>query len=52
MHAAAATRNLDAAIPLQSAEAELQNAIELRTTATQIVAPKPDFDAQAEKRRF
>ena len=50
-HAPAAA-NLDAAIPLRSAEAELQNTIELRTTVTQIAAPKPDLDAQAEKRRF
>jgi len=44
-HAAAAARNLDAAIPLRSAEAELQKTIELRATATQIAAPKPDLDA-------
>ena len=50
-HAPAAA-NLDAAIPLRSAETELQNTIELRTTVTQIAAPKPDLDAQAEKRRF
>ena len=52
-HAPAAARNLDAAIPLR-AETELRNAIELRATATQIAAPKPDLflDAQAEKRRF
>ena len=51
-HAAAAARNLDAAIPLRSAEAELQNLIrlEFRTTATQIATPKPDLDAQSEKR--
>ena len=49
MQSAAATRNLDAAIPLQSAEAELQNAIELRTTATQIVAPKPDLERPSRK---
>ena len=34
------------------AKTELQNAIELRTTAAQIAAPKPDLDAQAEKQRF
>ena len=39
---AAAARNLDAAIPLRSAEAELQNTMELRTAAAQIAAPKPD----------
>ena len=32
-HAAAAARNLDAAIPLRSAETELQNTKELRATA-------------------
>ena len=52
LHAAAAARNLDAAIPLRPAETELQNTIELRTIATQIAAPRPDLDAQAEKRRF
>jgi len=52
LKAAAAARNLDAAIPLRSAETELLNTIELRTAATQIAAPKPDPDAQAEKRRF
>ena len=45
-----------AAIPLRSADTELQNAIELRSTAPQIAAilqlPKPDLDAKAEKRRF
>ena len=45
-HAAAAARNLDAAIPLRSAETEVQNTMELRTAATQIAAPKPH------KRRF
>ena len=49
LHAPAAARNLDAAIPRRSAETELQNALELRTMATQIAAPKP---AQTEKRRF
>ena len=51
-HAPAAAQNLDAAIPLRSAETELQNTIEVRTMATQIAAPKPDLDDQAEKRRF
>ena len=32
-HAAAATINLDAVIPLRSADAELRNTIELRTSA-------------------
>ena len=51
-HAAAAPSNLDAAITMRSAETELQNTIELRTTASEIVAPKPDLDARAKKRRF
>ena len=55
-HAAAARSNLDAAIPLRSADTELQNTIELRTTAPQIAAilqlQNRDLDAKAEKRRF
>ena len=51
-HAAAAPSNLDAAITMRSAETELQNTIELRTTASEIEAPKPDLDARAKKRRF
>ena len=46
------SENLDAAIPLQSADTELEKAIELRTTATQIAAPKPDLSAKAEKDDF
>ena len=51
-HAATASGNLDAAIPMRSAGTELQNTIELRATASEIVAPKPDLDARAKKRRF
>ena len=52
-HAATARSNLDAAITMRSAETELQNTIELRATASEIVAPKPDdLDARAKKRRF
>ena len=36
--AAAAARNVDAAIPVRSADTEFQNAIELRTTAPEIAA--------------
>ena len=36
--AAAAARNLDAAVPLRSADAELRSEKELRTTASQIAA--------------
>ena len=49
-HAATARSNLDAAITMRSAETELQNTIELRTTASEIVAPKPDLDARAKKK--
>ena len=38
---ATARSNLDAAITMRSAETELQNTIELRATASEIVAPKP-----------
>ena len=48
-HAATARSNLDAAITIWSAETELLNTIELRATASEIVAPKPDLDARAKK---
>ena len=48
---ATARSNLDAAITMRSAETGLQNTIELRATASEIVAPKPDLDARAKKRR-
>ena len=51
-HATKARSNLDAAIPMRSAVTELQNTIELRAMASEIVAPKPDLDARAKKRRF
>ena len=51
-HAAAAPSNLDAATTLRSAKTELENIVELRATGSEIVAPKPDFDAKAKKRRF
>ena len=54
-HAAVTTRYLEAATPLRSANNELQNAIELRTQASQIAAicsSKPDLDVETEKRRF
>ena len=51
-NAATARSNLDAAITMRSAETELQNTIELRATASEIVAAKPDLDARAKKRRF
>ena len=49
-HAAAAPRNLDAAITMRSAKTELQSAIELRATASEIAVPKPDLDAKATKK--
>ena len=51
-NAATALSNLDAAITMRSAEAELQNKIELCATASEIVAPKPALDARAEKFDF
>ena len=50
MHAAAARSNLDAATTMRSAETELQNPKELRATASEIAAPKPDLDAKAKKK--
>ena len=50
-NAATARSNRDTAIAIGSAEAELQSTIELRATASEIVAPKPDLDARAKKRR-
>ena len=51
-NAATARSNLDAAITMRSAETELQNTIELRATASEIIAPKPDLDARAKKNDF
>ena len=51
-NAATARSNLDAAITMRSPKTELQNTIELRATASEIAAPKPDLDARAEKKRF
>ena len=52
-NAATARSNLDAAITMRSAETDLQNTIELRATASEIVAPKPeDLDARAKKDDF
>ena len=49
-NAATARSNLNAAITMRPAETELQNTIELRATASEIVAPKPDLDARAKKK--
>ena len=51
-NAATARSNLDAATTGGSAETELQNTTELRTTASEIVAPKPDLDAKRKKDDF
>ena len=51
-HAAAAPSNLDTAITMRSAQAELQNTKELRATASEIAAPQPDLDTKTRKRRF
>ena len=49
-HAAVARSNLDAAITMRSAETELQTTIELRTTGSEIAAPKPGSRRQSEKK--
>ena len=49
-HTAKAGSNLDAATTMRSAETELQNTIELRATASEFVASKPDLDARAKKK--
>ena len=52
-NAATARSNLDAAITMRSAETELQNTIELRATASEIVAPKSDGSRrQSEKKKL
>ena len=51
-HAGEAARNLNTAITVRSAEPVVQNAMELRATASEIAAPKPDLDAGAKKSRF
>ena len=50
-HAAAAPSNLDAATTMRSAETELQNTKELRATAAEIVALKPDLDASQSRKK-
>ena len=51
-HAGEAARNLNTAITVRSAESVVQNTLELRATASEIAAPKPDLDAGAKKSRF
>ena len=52
-HAAAAPSNLDAATNYNAIRRDTvaKRKIELRATASEIAAPKPDLDAKAEKRR-
>ena len=47
-----APSNLDAAITVRSAGAELQSTIELRATAPEIAAPKPDLGVKAKINDF
>ena len=49
-HAAAAPSNLDTAITMRSAQAELQNAKELRATASEIITPQTDLDTKIRKK--
>ena len=49
-NAATARSNLDAAITIRSAETELQNTIELRATASEIVVPKPGISTPERKK--
>ena len=49
-NAATARSNFDEAIAIGSAETELQNTIELRATASEIVAPKLGSRRQSEKK--
>ena len=48
-HAAETPSNLDTVITLRSAQTEVQNTLELRATASEIAAPKPDLDAKPKK---
>ena len=50
-NAATARSNLDAAITMRSAETELQSTIELRATASEIVAPKPEDRSRRQSRK-
>ena len=44
--------NLDAAIPMRSADTELQDTLELRGKVLEMAAPKPDLDAKGKKHDF
>ena len=49
-HAAAAPSDLDASITMRYRDIESQNTIELRATAWEIAAPKPDLGAKVKKK--
>ena len=51
-NAATARSNLDAAITMRSAEIELQNTIELRATASEIVAPRRQSEKKTILKHF
>ena len=51
-HAAAAPSNLEAAITMQFAETELQSTMELRATASEIAAPKPDGSRRQSQKKW
>ena len=48
-HTASAPSNLDTATTTRFAQTELQSTKELRATASEIAAPKPDLDAKAKE---
>ena len=50
-HVTTARSNLDVAITMRTVEIDLQNTIELCTTASEIICPKPDLDARAKKKQ-
>ena len=52
MNVATTRSNLDATITMRFTETRLQNTMELRTTASEIITPTPALDARAKKRRF
>jgi hypothetical protein len=52
MHVVAAPNNLDVTTTMRSADTELQSAIELRATISDIAIPKVDLNAKAEKNIF
>ena len=51
-NAATARSNLNITITMRSAKIKLQNTKELRATASEIIAPKPDLDTKAKKNEF